>query len=108
MATIHKGGLAYGTLGTVKTQAGMLVTQYNAKKSSAQKEITGPNGEIQSLALYNMKTEVTIDGYISGDFSGTIGSTADASTFIDSVNRTFSAEDVAKLTVSKTFYEGLT
>lgn len=108
MATIHKGGLSYGALGTTKTQSGMLVTQYNAKKSSAQKEITGPNGEIQSLALYNMKTEVTIDGYISGAFSGTIGSTADASTFIDSVNRAFSAEDVAKLTVSKTFYAGLT
>lgn len=108
MATIHKGTLSYGTLGTTQTQSGMLVTQYNSKKSSAQKEIIGPNGDIQSLALYNMKTEITIDGFISGAFSGTIGSAAGTSTFIDSVNRAFSAEDVAKLTVSKTLYAGLT
>lgn len=108
MATIHDNGLDYGTLGTTQTLTGMLVTQYNAKKSSASKEIIGPNGDIQSLALYNLKTEITLDGYISGSFTGTIGSASGASTFIDSVNRTFSAEDVAKLTVSKTLYAGLT
>ena len=108
MATIHDNGLDYGTLGTTQTQTGMLVTQYNAKKSSATKEIIGPNGDIQSLALYNLKTEITLDGYISGTFSGTIGSAAGTSTFIDSINRSFSAEDVAKLTVSKTLYAGLT
>jgi hypothetical protein len=108
MATIHDNGLDYGTLGTTQTLTGMLVTQYNAKKSSASKEIIGPNGDIQSLALYNLKTEITLDGYISGSFTGAIGSAAGTSTFIDSVNRTFSAEDVAKLTVSKTTYAGLT
>jgi hypothetical protein len=108
MATIHKNSLSYGTLGTTETQDGMLVTQYNSKKSSASKEIIGPNGDVQSVALYNLKTEITIDGFISGVFVGTIGSTAGTSTFIDSVNRVFSAEDVAKLTVSKTLYAGLT
>jgi hypothetical protein len=108
MATIHKNGQNYGTLGTTQTQAGMLVTQYNAKKSSATKEIIGPEGDVQSIAMYNLKTEITVDGYISGTFTGTIGSTAGSSTFIDSINRTFSAEDVAKLTVSKTLYAGLT
>lgn len=108
MATIHKNSLNYGTLGTTQTQAGMLVTQYNSKKSSASKEIIGPEGDVQSVALYNLKTEITVDGYISGTFTGTIGSTAGSSTFIDSINRTFSAEDVAKLTVSKTLYAGLT
>lgn len=104
MATIHDNGQNYGTLGTLQTQAGMLVTQYNAKKSSASKEIIGPNGDVQSVALYNLKTEITIDGYISGTFTGTIGSAAGTNTFIDSINRSFSAEDVAKLTVSKTLY----
>ena len=108
MATIHKNSLNYGTLGTTQTQAGMLVTQYNAKKSSATKEIIGPEGDVQSIAMYNLKTEITVDGYISGTFTGTIGSTAGSRTFIDSINRTFSAEDVAKLTVSKTLYAGLT
>lgn len=108
MATIHDNGQDYGALGTLQTQAGMLVTQYNAKKSSATKEIIGPNGDVQSVALYNLKTEITIDGYISGTFTGTIGSQAGANTFIDSINRAFSAEDVAKLTVSKTLYAGLT
>jgi hypothetical protein len=108
MATIHDNGEDYGTLGTAQTQTGMLVTQYNAKKSSATKEIIGPNGDVQSVALYNLKTEITIDGYISGTFSGTIGSAAGSNTFIDSINRSFSAEDVAKLTVSKTLYAGLT
>jgi hypothetical protein len=108
MATIHDNGLDYGTLGTTQTLTGMLVTQYNAKKSSASKEIIGPNGDIQSLALYNLKTEITLDGYISGTFTNAIGSVSGTSTFIDSVNRTFSAEDVAKLTVSKTLYAGLT
>lgn len=107
MATIHDNGQNYGVLGTVQTQSGMLVTQYNAKKSSASKEIIGPNGDVQSVALYNLKTEITIDGYISGSFSGTIGSEAGANTFIDSINRSFSAEDVAKLTVSKTLYAGV-
>jgi len=108
MATIHDNGQDYGTLGTAQTLTGMLVTQYSSKKSSAQKEIIGPNGDIQSLALYNMKTEITFDGYISGSFTGTIGGASGTSTFIDSVNRTFSAEDVAKLTVAKTEYAGLT
>lgn len=108
MATIHKNSLNYGTLGTTQTQSGMLVTQYNSKKSSASKEIIGPDGDVQSVALYNLKTEITVDGFISGAFTGTIGSTAGTSTFIDSINRTFSAEDVAKLTVSKTLYAGLT
>jgi hypothetical protein len=58
--------------------------------------------------MYNLKTEITIDGYISGTFTGTIGSQAGTNTFIDSINRAFSAEDVAKLTVSKTLYAGLT
>lgn len=108
MATIHKNGSGYGTLGVTTTQAGMIVTQSNSKKSSATKEVLGPDGDILCVVMYNKKTEVTLDGYISGGFSGTIGSTAGSSTFIDSINRTFSAEDLGKLTISKTLYDGLT
>jgi hypothetical protein len=108
MATIHKNNAGYGTLGVTATQTGMIVTQFNSKKSSATKEVIGPAGDILCVVMYNKKTEITLDGYISGAFTGTIGSTAGTNTFIDSVNRTFSAEDLAKLTVSKTLYAGLT
>ena len=98
----------YGDLGVTATLAGLIVTQYNRKASTQVKEITGPNGDVQSLVLYNNKVEVTWDGYISGAFSPTIGAPVGgglSATFVDSINRTFSAEDVAKITVSATQYE---
>lgn len=98
----------YGDLGVTATLTGLIVTQYNRKASTQVKEITGPNGDVQSLVLYNNKVEVTWDGYISGAFAPTIGAPVGgglSATFVDSINRTFSAEDVAKITVSATQYE---
>lgn len=111
MATIIKNTLEYGTLGVATTLEGMIVTQANRRKVAQTKEIIGPAGDILSLAIFNQKTEVTLDGFISGDFSRNIGQTingTNTTTFIDSISRSFSSEDVAKLTISATVYAGLT
>lgn len=110
MATILKNAQEYGTLGVSTTLDGMIVTQSNRRKIVQTKEIIGPAGDILSLALFNSKIEVTFDGFISGTFNKTIGQAISATattTFVDSINRSFSAEDVAKLTVSATLYAGL-
>lgn len=110
MATILKNTQEYGTLGVTTELTGMIVTQSNRRKIVQTKEIIGPAGDILSLALFNSKIEVTLDGFISGDFTKTIGqaiSGTATTTFIDTINRSFSAEDVAKLTISATLYSGL-
>lgn len=110
MATIIKNDQDYGTLGVTTELDGMIVTQANRRKVAQTKEIIGPAGDVLSFAIFNQKTEVTLDGFISGTYDRTIGQTISASettTFIDSISRSFSAEDVAKLTISATVYAGL-
>jgi hypothetical protein len=110
MATILKNSQDYGDYGVTFELTGMIVTQRNVRKTSQTREILGPNGDIKSFALFNTKAEVNLDGYISGTLQSTsIGALLGGvgSIFIDSINRAFSAEDVAKLTISATQYTGL-